>query len=650
MEAGGEGDWNFNQIKGNTNAEPDDNYKAMIREWFGTIDDDTLSYGSEENEALDDLANGHYDQRDHSVSEMVQRALDWYEEENDYGIPNNRQGEKPDFEDIYDAAIKGKSGGYGNPHPQSFSDVGEVLVSQALDWDMKRFDNELSYETLMERGARSRAQSERLENFHELKERPGRGSGRSEKYWAQSDEQKKEYADYMRNFFKSVGEEATNLDSWGYVSSAENSRHDEIRGQQLLQQAQSDPELLADLQSRAAEAFAQQSYFEQVMQLREEKEQEFYENFTMYYEGGGYPDEDDYEDPAEYASAVEAYEDEESMSMDYARDENIDAYIAKDMYDTAVKMFTNYDIDVPEWLLNVKKRSGAGLNIAWMANMKNQNEKAASSESLYKEADVSMARHIAARASLRNRIFAGKEDPQCLLKELMDKISDGDGLEVFFMDDDPTSIFLSFGDWAEVPEEKVIEFEDNGYSVVEWDYEVGSPGEGWTRVKGTRLKDNFSKGSSMNWYKKAQQETWWNKFYHHMTNTAEFILQDSGIQIDAHKNSINDGQRANFMMKASYSGKPYTIRVQLEFTDRLNNLEFGPMGTGRLEGIPNAELMRANVTVISGSNIVDQRQFNPGQADPASLMTAAKDMILNDPGLEKNAPYSDYDPSERDYQ
>jgi hypothetical protein len=157
----------------------------------------------------------------------------------------------------------------------------------------------------------------------------------------------------------------------------------------------------------------------------------------------------------------------------------------------------------------------------------------------------------------------------------------------------------------------------------------------------------------MNWYKKAQveqQEAWWTQFYHHMTNTAEFILQDAGIQIDAHKNSINDGQRANFMMKATYSGKPYTIRVQLEFTERLNNLQFGPMGTGRLEGIPNAELMRASVAVISGTSIVGQRQFNPGQSDPSALMTAAKDMILNDPELEQNAPYSDYDPTEQDYQ
>ena len=67
----------------------------------------------------------------------------------------------------------------------------------------------------------------------------------------------------------------------------------------------------------------------------------------------------------------------------------------------------------------------------------------------------------------------------------------GDGLEVFVMNDDPTSLFLSFGDWAEQPEEKAAKFEDEGYSIVEWDYEVGNPGEGWTRIRGTRIGDNL---------------------------------------------------------------------------------------------------------------------------------------------------------------
>ena len=155
----------------------------------------------------------------------------------------------------------------------------------------------------------------------------------------------------------------------------------------------------------------------------------------------------------------------------------------------------------------------------------------------------------------------------------------------------------------------------------------------------------------MGWYKQAQvsqQEAWWDQFYHHMTNTAEFILQDAGIVIDAHKNSINDGQRANFMMKASYGGKSYVVRIQLEFSERLTDLQFGPLGTGRLEGIsqPAENLLRSTVTVMEGGmRIVDQQQFS--QSDPSSLMTAARDIILGDNEPEA---YSDYDPAEPEYQ
>ena len=88
--------------------------------------------------------------------------------------------------------------------------------------------------------------------------------------------------------------------------------------------------------------------------------------------------------------------------------------------------------------------------------------------------------------------IAGKDDSvSCPLRQLAESISDGDGLEVFFMDDNPTSIFLSFGDWADKTQEKVSKFENEGYTIIDWDYEVGSPGDGWTRVKGTRIKDNL---------------------------------------------------------------------------------------------------------------------------------------------------------------
>tara|TARA_B100000614_G_C14562727_1_gene497781 strand:- start:5195 stop:5662 length:468 start_codon:yes stop_codon:yes gene_type:complete len=155
----------------------------------------------------------------------------------------------------------------------------------------------------------------------------------------------------------------------------------------------------------------------------------------------------------------------------------------------------------------------------------------------------------------------------------------------------------------------------------------------------------------MNWWKKAQSNSnWWNEFYYHMNNTADFVLQDAGIAVESHKNSINDGQRANFMIKASYEGQQYTIRIQLEFAERLNNLQFGPMGTGRLEGIPMSfeALLRSSVFVLTGTEIVAQQYLSPNDSSPARLMTVAKDAIISHTN-ERNA-YSDYDPAEPDYE
>jgi len=143
---------------------------------------------------------------------------------------------------------------------------------------------------------------------------------------------------------------------------------------------------------------------------------------------------------------------------------------------------------------------------------------------------------------------------------------------------------------------------------------------------------------------------WWNEFYYHMNNTADFVLQDAGIIVENHKNSINDGQRASFMIKASYEGKQYTIRIQLEFAEKLNNLQFGPMGSGRLEGIPLPfeSLLKATVTVMTGTKVPLNQVVQPNQATPSNLMTMAKDAILND--YNANNAYSDYDPSEPEYQ
>lgn len=377
MEASGS-DWEFRQILGDGpmsgNADPSDNYKAMIREWFKTIDDDSLSYGSEENEALEELSNGYYDTRDTSVSEMVQRALSWYEEENEYGIPNNRDmGVRVDFEEIFDAAISGQSTHGSAPHPHHFGGVGEVLVDQALAWDLERFNGDLSYETLMKKGAESMAGEERRNRFFTLKKdktKPG-SPGR----WSQTDEQARAYVEYMKPWI--TGEHYS--DTW--VSDQVESRHDEQRAIQLLEQAQQDPAILEELNQRAIEAYDRESYFGQVMTLREEKEQEFTENYYYYNEGEGYPQEEDFENEEDYSAAVEEFEENEAWNMEYARDENVEAYVAHKIYEEAVNQFAKYDIEIPEWILKGKTRNGSRPDIAWISQQgrSKREEKAAGS-------------------------------------------------------------------------------------------------------------------------------------------------------------------------------------------------------------------------------------------------------------------------------
>lgn len=173
---------------------------------------------------------------------------------------------------------------------------------------------------------------------------------------------------------------------------------------------------------------------------------------------------------------------------------------------------------------------------------------------------------------------------------------------------------------------------------------------GWLIMRSkTALKRYF--GDEMNWYKRAQlNSNWWDEFYYHMNNTAHFVLEDAGIHVESHKGSINDGQRASFMIKAMYKGKSYTARVVLEFSERLNNLKFGPMGSGRLEGIPQPfdNLLRSSVVVISGMEMVGSLYFPPDQSQPTNLMSAIKNAIISDQDNNDNDDdFSNepYDPS-----
>ena len=80
----------------------------------------------------------------------------------------------------------------------------------------------------------------------------------------------------------------------------------------------------------------------------------------------------------------------------------------------------------------------------------------------------------------------------------------------------------------------------------------------------------------MNWYKQSQLEpNWWKNFYHHLERTADFVLNDFDVFVDSNYNNsfIND-QKAIFVIKANYDENRYSIRIQLEFSEKLDGSIF----------------------------------------------------------------------------
>jgi len=379
--------WDFKQIYGNGpktgNVDPGDNYKIMIREWFRTLDNPT--YGGEENETLDNLSDGNYNSRETPTSEMARKALDWYNEENEYGIVTNKNGEKPSFENIYDAAISGASklSSGRDIHPHSVSGVGEEMVDWALKQDISRIESgELSEQSMVDLAGKSLASKERYNQFYTLKK-----NEKGKSWWDQSTEQKKAYIDYLLPYM--------NEDDKKYAlnysfppepirpSHAEKA-HDISRGNAIIQEASQNPETRKQLYQQSIKEFEKNSYFEQVMYLREEKEQEFSENMMNYYKLDiPYPNEEDYEDEEDYNDAMKEYEEKESSHYDYARQESVEGYFSEEVYKSAVKQFENYDIQVPEWLLIAASENFGNPSWVWIFKQAKPKENRVASNNWY---------------------------------------------------------------------------------------------------------------------------------------------------------------------------------------------------------------------------------------------------------------------------
>jgi len=136
----------------------------------------------------------------------------------------------------------------------------------------------------------------------------------------------------------------------------------------------------------------------------------------------------------------------------------------------------------------------------------------------------------------------------------------------------------------------------------------------------------------MNWYKIAQLETdWWVRFYDHLSNTADFILKDAGVIFDPRASSINDGRNVSFRFNSIFNNVNYACRIQLQFSEMVQGSTFGEMGTGTLKGVnnqPSQNLLRANVSVLTDSQIVGSQIFQSQNAVPATMMNFVRDSII----------------------
>lgn len=139
--------------------------------------------------------------------------------------------------------------------------------------------------------------------------------------------------------------------------------------------------------------------------------------------------------------------------------------------------------------------------------------------------------------------------------------------------------------------------------------------------------------TNMNWYKIAQLETdWWVRFYDHLSNTADFILKDADIIFDPRASSINDGRNVSFRFNTIFNNESYACRIQLQFSEMVQGSTFGEMGTGTLKSInnqPSQNLLRADVAVLTESQIISSQIFQSQNAIPATMMNFIRDSIID---------------------
>lgn len=145
----------------------------------------------------------------------------------------------------------------------------------------------------------------------------------------------------------------------------------------------------------------------------------------------------------------------------------------------------------------------------------------------------------------------------------------------------------------------------------------------------------------MNWYKIAQlEQNWWIRFYEHLSRTARFLCNESGIRIDeASWSSGNDGSQLFFSFKSYFNNKKYYCSIRLEFSERVS----GGLWEGHnLVSLTNQDFhnfTRAfwfilvgdqNSRDISKTQLLNKGYLLPNKATPYNIIKSITASILND--------------------
>lgn len=153
----------------------------------------------------------------------------------------------------------------------------------------------------------------------------------------------------------------------------------------------------------------------------------------------------------------------------------------------------------------------------------------------------------------------------------------------------------------------------------------------------------------MNWYNLAKisslEPLWWDRFYYHLSQNAEFLLNENGIKLITCSSvgkrfySGIDGRKVFFSFCASYKNKTYNCGINFEF-DFDSGLPASAL-VWEKSNLVQIKTKENNINMIKGSwhsigylgkeyNVTGRGFFLPQNANPTALINLIKTSILED--------------------